>query len=402
MEQLKKMYQWGSKSKLYPYIPVTQTLPDPEIIINGKKCICFSSNNYLGLATDERIKSAAKKAIDKYGIGTCESRNMAGNLDILRELENTIAKFKKTEDSVLFATGYLANLGAIFAFSKAEMVARSYGYQPENKTENIFFSDEFNHISIFHGMILSGTRYIIYKHVDMDDLEKKLKAHVGKRIFIITDGVFSQDGDIAPVRDMITLAKKYNATVYIDDAHATGVLGETGGGTSEYWNIKDENCITMGTLSKAVGAMGGFVAGRKDISELIKLTSPPYGFTSSLPAEQAMGIIEAFKIIRSEPERRTRLWDNTRYFQQKLSEAGFNLISTQTPIIPILVGDEKLCDAFAMELYKCGIMLTSVVFPAVKIGRSRIRCQINSTHTYEHMNFALAKIELIGKRLKIL
>jgi len=327
---------------------------------------------------------------------------MAGNLDILRELEFTIARFKKTEDSVLFATGYLANLGAIFSLIKAEMVARSYGYQPENKAENIIFSDEFNHVSIFHGITLSGTRYIIYRHVDMDDLENKLKKHEGKRIFIITDGVFSQDGDIAPLRDMIALSKKYSAMVYIDDAHATGILGETGGGTSEYWNIEEENCLTMGTLSKAVGAMGGFVAGRKDISELIKLTSPPYGFTSSLPAEQAAAIIEAFKIIRNEPERRTRLWENSGYFQKKLSEAGFNLVSNQTPIIPILVGDERLCKNFAMELHKCGIMVTPVVFPAVKIGKSRIRCQINSTHTFEHMNYALEKIESIGKKLKIL
>lgn len=402
MQLLKKLCHWGRDSNLYPNIPETESLPNPEIIIKNKKYICFSSNNYLGLATDDRIKRAAKLAIDEYGIGTCESRNMAGNLSLLNKLEACISKFKHTEDSVIFATGYLANLGAIYALIKAEIVARNYGYQPDNQLETIIFSDEFNHISIFHAINAAGARSIIYKHIDVNDLETKLKMHYGKRLFVVTDGVFSQDGEIAPVRDIIEIAEKYNAVVYIDDAHATGILGKNGRGTLEYWGVEEKNCIIMGTLSKAVGAMGGFVATDREIVEIIKLTSPPYGFTSSLPPEQAAAIIQSLKIIENEPERREKLWENTIYFQEKLSNMGFNLISKQTPIIPILIGDEDKCIRFAEELLNDGIMVTPVMFPAVKIGKSRIRCQINCTHTFQHMDLALDKFESVGKKLRII
>jgi 8-amino-7-oxononanoate synthase len=357
------------------------TLPDPTFMSDGRELVSFSTNNYLGLATCARMKARAHEAIERYGVGNCESRLLGGNLEIYETLEARLAEIKHKDAALLFATGYLTNLGVLPTLVKASNLARAFGFEPRTNWRYAFFTDEFNHLSIREGIRASGAPAFAFKHLDMEDLEQKLRATTAQIKIIATDGVFSQHGDIVPLPEMMELAERYDAVVYIDDAHGTGVLGATGAGTTEHFGIDSPRIIHMGTLSKAYGCIGGFVATEPHIVEILRFGCSAFGFTSTLPPDQAAALLEALDIVGDEPERRQRLWDNQRYFVRRMLDAGFTLLSTATPIVPLHVGDESQCVRMAATLRCAGIHVDAILFPAVGVGQSRLRFIMNAQHT---------------------
>lgn len=381
MIEFEEIALWMASQSAHHDIPTASTLPDPNFISEGLQYVSFSTNNYLGLATSKRLVDKAREGLDKYGVANCESRLLGGDLDIYRALEAKLADLKHKESAVLFATGYLTNLGVLSSLVKSSQLARLYGFQPKRHYSYTYFTDVYNHISIREGIKMSGAKSVSYKHNDLDHLESKLKASVDQLKIIVSDGVFSQDGDIAPLPGLLELAERYDATVYIDDAHGTGVLGEHGGGISEHFNAYSPRLIQMGTLSKAYGAIGGFIATEGYIAEILKRTCSAFGFTSTLPPDQVYAVSEAIDMSRDEPERRQRLWDNQRYFVSKVENLGYHLISKETPIIPILIGDERECDRFSQVLKAEGFHVDPVKFPAVGLQQSRLRFIMNANHT---------------------
>jgi glycine C-acetyltransferase len=369
------------------HVPLTpSTLPEPGFSCDGRDLVSFSTNNYLGLATSARLKARAHAALERYGVGNCESRLLGGNLELYETLEARLAEMKHAESAMLFATGYLTNLGVLPTLVKAGNLARAFGYSPRRNWSHAFFTDEFNHLSIREGIRASGAPSFAFKHLDMDDLADKLRKSPAEIKIIVTDGVFSQHGDIVPLPDMLALAELHNATVYIDDAHGTGVLGRNGGGTTEHFRIESPRIIHMGTLSKAYGCIGGFVATQSHIAEILRFGCSAFGFTSTLPPDQAAAVLEAMDMVRDEPERRQRLWDNQRYFVRRMVEAGYTLLSTATAIVPLHVGDEAQCDRVAAALRAEGIHVDAIMLPAVGAGQSRLRFMMNANHTAEDID----------------
>jgi len=365
---------------------VPSTLPDPTFLCDGRELVSFSSNNYLGLATNARMKTRAHAALDQFGIGNCESRLLGGNLQIYEALEARLAEIKHKQAAMLFATGYLTNLGVLPTLVKASNLARAFGYKPWANWKHAFFTDEFNHLSIREGIRASGAPAFAYKHLDMQDLDDKLKASPAQIKIIATDGVFSQHGDIVPLPDMMELAERHDAVVYIDDAHGTGVLGPTGAGTTEHFGIDSPRIIHMGTLSKAYGCIGGFIATDQHIVEILRFGCSAFGFTSTLPPDQAAALLEALDIVRDEPERRRRLWANQRYFVRRMCGAGFALQATETPIVPLHIGDETQCLRTAAALRDAGIHVDAIMYPAVGAGQSRLRFIMNAKHTTKQID----------------
>ncbi|HUW49585.1 MAG TPA: pyridoxal phosphate-dependent aminotransferase family protein [Sulfuricella sp.] len=372
-------------------------MPDPTFISDGRQYVSFSTNNYLGLATSKRLIAKAKLGLERFGVGNCESRLLGGDLDIYGELEAKLARLKRKKSALLFATGYLTNLGVLSSLVKSSQLARLYGFKSSRRYRYTYFSDEYNHISIREGIRMSGAERMAYRHLDLDHLESKLKSCPDRIKIIVSDGVFSQDGDIAPLPGMIELAERYDATVYIDDAHGTGVLGEHGGGTSEHFGAYSPRLIQMGTLSKAYGAIGGFIATESHISDILRLTSSAYGFTSTLPPDQAVAVSEAIDMSLVEPERRKRLWDNQRYFVSRMENLGYHLISKATPIVPVLIGDERECDRVAALLKNEGIHVDAVKFPAVGLKQSRLRFIMNANHTRSQIDKLVGILELLAE-----
>jgi glycine C-acetyltransferase len=362
------------------------TLPDPTFMWRGRQFVSFSTNNYLALATSPRMKARAHQALDRYGVGNCESRLLGGNLELYERLEARLARVKGKESAVLFATGYLTNLAVLPALVKASNVARTFGYAPARTYKHAFFTDEFNHLSIREGIRASGAPSFAFKHVDMNDLEQKLAASTAQIRIIVTDGVFSQHGDIVPLPEMMELAGRYDAVVYIDDAHGTGILGPTGAGTTEHFDIQSDRIIHMGTLSKAYGCIGGFVATETYIADILRFGCSAFGFTSTLPPDQAAAMLEAIDMVTDEPERRERLWDNQRYFVSRMGARGLPLLSTATPIVPVHVGDEAACARIALGLQDAGYHVDAIVFPAIATGQSRLRFMMNAHHTREQID----------------
>jgi glycine C-acetyltransferase len=386
MRDLEDLATWMQTRDVERNDIAPSTLPDPTFICDGRELVSFSSNNYLGLAHSARMKLRAHAALDQYGVGNCESRLLGGNLQIYEALEARLAAIKHKEAALLFATGYLTNLGVLPTLVKAGNLARAFGYKPWANWKHAFFTDEFNHLSIREGIRASGAPAFAYKHLDMDDLDQKLESSPAQIKIIATDGVFSQHGDIVPLPDLMQLAERHDATVYIDDAHGTGVLGPTGAGTTEHFGIDSPRIIHMGTLSKAYGCIGGFVATEPHIVEILRVGCSAFGFTSTIPPDQAAALLEALEIVRDEPERRQRLWDNQRYFVRRMCGAGFSLISTQTPIVPLHVGDEARCVRIAAALREGGIHVDAIMFPAVSAGQSRLRFIMNAQHTTEQID----------------
>lgn len=375
---------------LYNEIDVLSSANGPEIIINDKKLINLSSNNYLGLATRDELKQAAIDAIKFYGVGAGAVRTINGTLKIHKELEETLANFKRTEAAIAFQSGFNCNIATIAAIV--------------NKNDAIL-SDELNHASIIDGCKLSGAKIIKCKHQDMKDLEEKaveaIDSGLYKKILYISDGVYSMDGDIAKIDEIVKIAKKYNLITYIDDAHGSGVMGN-GAGTVKEFGCSNNIDIQVGTLSKAVGVVGGYVAGSKELIDWLKVRGRPFLFSTSLTPGDAAAAKKSIEIISSEPELVEKLWDNANYLKEKLSSIGYDIGVSQTPITPVIIGDEVKTQLFSKKLKEKGIYAKAIVFPTVPLGTGRIRNMIQAAHTKEMLDKVIEVYQEVGKELNII
>ena len=360
----------------------------PRAVVEGREMIVLASNNYLNLANDPRIKRAAEEAIEKHGWGAGSDWSIAGYTDLQEELHNKIAEFKKTEAGLAFQTGFAVNAGTIPA-----IVGKG----------DVILSEELNHGSIIDGVRLSRADRMIYKHCDMGDLEDNLRKVHGKynNILIVTDGVFSMDGDIAPVDEIQKLADEYGAMTYVDDAHGEGVLGE-GRGIGVHFGLEDKIDFQMGTFSKALGSFGGMLAGDREVIDYVRNTARTWLLSAAYPPSVTAANIKALEIVMNEPERVRRLWDNRNYFKKELDSLGFDTGRSQTPIIPVIVGDTKKVKKLASMLFDEGIFVLPIVYPMVARGTERIRNQVNADHTREDLDKALDAYERAGKKLGII
>lgn len=384
-QDIEKALEFIDKKIEYPDLQTIVGSPtNPEIVISGKKVLIFCSNNYLGVAADPRIKTAVKNAVDIYGMGSGGSRLVSGNTAIQEQLEKKIAEFKGAEDAITFATGYMTNTGVIPALLNPPITSvTEYIKEKILPVQSIVFSDELNHASIIDGIRLSKTEKAIYKHRDINDLESRLRHKRSyRRKLIVTDGIFSMDGDIAPLDQIMELALRYGATVMVDDAHATGILGIGGKGTVEYFKIKQHpELIVMGTFTKVFGGIGGFIVGPRKLIRYLRVTTRPYIFSAPIPPAIAAGIIEAIDIISTEPDRRLKLWDNINYTRNLLDTVGFNTLRSETQIIPIFIGDDKKAIRASRRLLEIGIFIPCIRWPAVPHSKSRLRLTLMSLHT---------------------
>ena len=361
---------------------------------DGKRVINLASNNYLGLANHPKLREASIAATRKYGVGSGAVRTIAGTMRIHMELEEKIARFKNVEACVVFQSGFTANAGTVSSIlGKGDFI----------------LSDELNHASIIDGARLSGAKIKVFRHKDVahaEELLKELEAEPGHKL-VITDGVFSMDGDIGPVGQLADLADKYGAIMMVDDAHASGVLGRNGRGTIDHFNCHGRVDVQVGTLSKAIGSLGGYVCGSRDLIDYLYHRARPFLFSTSHPPSVAASCIAAFDLLESEPERIDRLWDNTRYFKQQLGAAGFNIggvttPASETPITPIIIGDGKQTMDFSRALFDAGLMATGIAFPTVPEGKARIRTIMTSEHTRQQIDQALEILRSTAKHLNLL
>lgn len=375
---------------LYNEIDTVEGANGPEIQINGKKYINLSSNNYLGLATNEDLKTAAKNAIDTHGVGAGAVRSINGTLDLHDELEATLAEFKGTEAAVAYQSGFNCNMAAISAVM--------------NKNDAIL-SDELNHASIIDGCRLSKAKIIRVNHSDMDDLRQKAKAAVESgqynKVMYITDGVFSMDGDVAKLPEIVEICEQYGIMVYVDDAHGSGVMGK-GAGTVKHFGLQDKVDFQIGTLSKAIGVVGGYVAGSQKLIDWLKAQSRPFLFSTSLAPGDTKAITEAVKKLMASTELHDRLWENANYLKEGLSRLGFDTGQSETPITPVIIGDEKKTQQFSKRLMEEGIYVKSIVFPTVPRGTGRVRNMPTAAHTTEMLDQALEVYARVGKELGII
>lgn len=346
-----------------------------NINLNDKNFLLFSSNNYLGFCTDSELKISSIETINKFGVGSGGSRLTTGTTTLHRECENLISKFKNKEDSILYSSGYLCNVGSISSLFYEDFV---------------IFSDELNHSSIISGIKLTKSKCVIYKHSDINDLTKKIKENssIEKKI-IITDGVFSMDGDICKLNDLMEICYKFNCYLYIDDAHSTGVLGKTGAGTCEHFNISDEKIILMGTGSKALGCVGGFISSNSLIIDYLKNTSKTFIFSTSQTPENAKTLSNAIIKCTEYESQRDYLKKLSIYLRNSLRDIGYSVIDGITPIIPLILKDEKLCLIFQKELMNKNIFLTPIRPPSVPKNTSRLRITLCCNHTYEDINYLI-------------
>lgn len=375
---------------LYNEIDTVEGANGPEIQINGKKYINLSSNNYLGLATNEDLKTAAKNAIDSHGVGAGAVRSINGTLDLHDELESTLAEFKGTEAAVAYQSGFNCNMAAISAVM--------------NKNDAIL-SDELNHASIIDGCRLSKAKIIRVNHSDMDDLRQKAKEAVESgqynKVMYITDGVFSMDGDVAKLPEIVEICEQYGIMVYVDDAHGSGVMGK-GAGTVKHFGLQDKVDFQIGTLSKAIGVVGGYVAGSQKLIDWLKAQSRPFLFSTSIAPGDTKAITEAVKKLMASTELHDRLWENANYLKEGLSRLGFDTGQSETPITPVIIGDEKKTQQFSKRLMEEGIYVKSIVFPTVPRGTGRVRNMPTAAHTTEMLDQALEVYARVGKELGII
>jgi 8-amino-7-oxononanoate synthase len=381
-------YESGLKrSGHYLFFRKLESTQDSESVVNGKKVIMIGSNNYLGLTNHPRVKEAAIKAIEKYGTGCAGSRFLNGNLEIHEELEKKLARFFRKEAALVFATGYQTNLGAISA-----LVQRN----------DFAIIDKDDHASIIDGCRLSFGKVQKFRHNDMDDLERVLEATRGKGKLIIVDGVFSMEGDMADLPGIVRLAKVYGARIMVDDAHAIGVLGKGGRGTAEHFGLENEIDLIMGTYSKSLAAIGGFVAGRADVISWIKHLARSMIFSASLPPALVAAVSTALDIIEEQPELRVRLWTNTHKMLKGFKTLGYDTGMSETPIIPVLIKDTMKTYQMGKLLFENGVFVNSVINPAVPPGRELLRTSYMATHTEEQLDKVLAAFEKVGRQLGVI
>ena len=376
------------KQNIYPYFRVIESEQDTEVIMNGQKLLMLGSNSYLGLTNHPHVIKRAKEAVQKYGTGCAGSRFLNGTLDIHLELEEKLAALVGKESALVFASGYQANVGAISALA--------------SDRKDIIVTDKLDHASILDGVGLAQGRFARYKHSDMDHLETKLKKYKDNPKIIITDGIFSMDGDIAKLDEIVTLAKKYNAGVYVDDAHSIGVLNKDGGGTAKYFGLEDEVDVIMGTFSKSLASVGGFVAADDEVIDFIKHNARSLIFSASLPPGSAGSVLGALEVMEKEPERIEKLWENTEYMLNNFKEIGYETGTAETPIIPLIIGDQTKTFKLWKLLQKNGIFINPTVPPAVPVGSSLIRTSFMATHTKDQLDFALKEFKKAGETLGII
>lgn len=389
-DQLTDLKQKGTYFKLR----VLEDEQAPLCTFDGKKVINLASNNYLGLTTHPKLREAALAATKKYGVGSGAVRTIAGTMSLHMQLEKRIARFKDVEACVVFQSGFAANAGTVSAILGKD---------------DFIISDELNHASIIDGARLSKAKILVFRHKDMAHAEEQLasvKDQPGRKL-LITDGVFSMDGDIGPLPPLCDLAEKYGAIMMVDDAHASGVLGRNGRGTIDHFGVHGRVDVQVGTLSKAIGALGGYVCGTRDLIEFLYHRARPFLFSTSHPPAVAATCIAAFDVLEDEPERIEKLWENTRFWKKELEALGFNIggVNTpksETPITPIIIGDGRLTMEFSRELFAEGVMGTGLAFPTVPEGKARIRTIVTATHTREELEKALEILKRVGKKKGIL
>jgi 8-amino-7-oxononanoate synthase len=373
---------------LYPYFRVIESDQDTEVIVNGKKVLMFGSNSYLGLTNHPKIKEAAKAAIDKYGTGCAGSRFLNGTLDLHLSLERKLADFVGKDAAIVYSTGFQVNIGVVPAFT--------------GRNDYIII-DELNHASIIEGSRLSFSKVLKYKHNDMDSLEKVLqRCEPDKMKLIVVDGIFSMDGDIADLPQIIHLSEKYNGTVMVDDAHSLGVIGKEGRGTSSHFGLTDRTDLIMGTFSKSLASIGGFIASDEATINFLQHHSRTLIFSASISPAAAASVSAALDIIQAEPERIQHLWEITHYTIKNLREAGFDLGHTQTPIIPLMIRDNMKTFKLTKHLLDDGIFINPVLSPAVANDSTLIRLSLMATHTYDQVNMAIEKLIKAGKSLDVI
>ena len=366
----------------------------PVCTFDGKKVINLASNNYLGLTTHPKVREAALEATRKYGVGSGAVRTIAGTMKIHMELEEKIARFKSVEACVVFQSGFAANAGTVSAVLGKE---------------DFIISDQLNHASIIDGARLSRARILVFNHKDLAHAEEQLasvKDQPGRKL-LITDGVFSMDGDIGPLPGLCDLAEKYGAIMMVDDAHASGVLGRNGRGTIDHFHQHGRVDIQVGTLSKAIGALGGYVCGTRDLIDYLYHRARPFLFSTSHPPSVAATCIAAFDVLEQEPERIENLWENTRFWKKELGLLGFDIggkttPASETPITPVIIGDGARTMEFSRELFKEGVLGTGIAFPTVPEGKARVRTIMTATHTREELQRALEVLKKVGKKMGIL
>ncbi|WP_340579807.1 glycine C-acetyltransferase [Staphylococcus aureus] len=389
-EFLEENINYLKENGLYNEIDTIEGANGPEIKINGKSYINLSSNNYLGLATNEDLKSAAKAAIDTHGVGAGAVRTINGTLDLHDELEETLAKFKGTEAAIAYQSGFNCNMAAISAVM--------------NKNDAIL-SDELNHASIIDGCRLSKAKIIRVNHSDMDDLRAKAKEAVESgqynKVMYITDGVFSMDGDVAKLPEIVEIAEEFGLLTYVDDAHGSGVMGK-GAGTVKHFGLQDKIDFQIGTLSKAIGVVGGYVAGTKELIDWLKAQSRSFLFSTSLAPGDTKAITEAVKKLMDSTELHDKLWNNAQYLKNGLSKLGYDTGESETPITPVIIGDEKTTQEFSKRLKDEGVYVKSIVFPTVPRGTGRVRNMPTAAHTKDMLDEAIAAYEKVGKEMKLI
>ncbi len=383
--ELQKLREQG----LYQKLRILQGEQLPVAHFDGREVINLSSNNYLGLTTHPKLKQRALEAIEKFGVGSGAVRTIAGTMTLHMQLEEKIAQFKNVEAAVVFQSGFTANAGAVQALIGPE---------------DVIISDELNHASIIDGCRLSKAEIKRFPHKDVEACEKILKSispHKGRKL-LITDGVFSMEGDIAPLPQLVELAGKYGCIMMIDDAHASGVLGRNGRGTVDHFGLHGRVDIQVGTLSKAIGALGGYICSSRDVIEFLYHRGRPFLFSTSHPPSVAATCLAAFELLDEEPQLVEKLWENTRFFKEGLQKLGFNTGASETPITPVMVGDAALAHQFSRELFQAGVFAQGIGYPTVPSGKARIRTIVTATHTHGQLARALETLEAVAKKLRIL
>ncbi|MGB8976475.1 MAG: glycine C-acetyltransferase [Terriglobales bacterium] len=389
-DQLDELRAKGTHFKLR----VLEDEQAPVCTFDGKKVINLASNNYLGLTTHPKLREAALEATRKFGVGSGAVRTIAGTMRIHMDLEEKIARFKNVEACVVFQSGFTANAGTVSAFLGKD---------------DFIISDQLNHASIIDGARLSRAKILVFNHKDVGHAEEQLasiKNQPGHKL-LITDGVFSMDGDIGALPGLCGLAEKYEAIMMVDDAHASGVLGHQGRGTVDHFNVHGRVDIQVGTLSKAIGALGGYVCGTRDLIDFLYHRARPFLFSTSHPPSVAATCIAAFDVLENEPQWMEQLWANTRFWKKELGLLGFNIggqntPASETPITPIIIGDGRLTMDFSRELFKEGVLGTGIAFPTVPEGKARIRTIVTATHTKDELQQALEVLGRVGKKMGIL
>ena len=388
LEFLKQEVQDLKDQNLYGALPVFSSQQKNKVIMNGQEVITLSSNNYLGFANHPRLAAAAKAAMDKWGFGTGAVRQIAGTMEIHMEFEEQLAEYKNTEESLMFVAGIAANRGTI---------------QCLMGKEDAIISDELNHGSIIDGVRLTKSARYIYPHGDMDGLRKVLvESKAQRRRLVVTDGVFSMDGDIAPLDKIAELCEEFDAILMVDDAHGDGVLGRDGRGIVDHFNLHGKVDIDMGTMSKAFGCMGGYIAGPAELKDWLTNRARSFLFTTAHPPALVGACMEAIKMVQDEPQHLKNLWDNAKYLKKGLNDLGFDTGRSETPITPVIVGEPENASMLSKEMLKEGVFVKPIVYPLVAKDKSRVRTIVTAQHTREDLDFCLQKFEEVGKRLKLL